>query len=61
MLEAIESFVEKVDQSGLISNFEVWRLLDVDFVINCRIEKRCFEVKLINKKLKHKGDREENV
>ena len=51
MFETIERFVEKVDPIFSIANFEVRRLLDVDFVIDCGIEECRFEVELINKKM----------
>jgi len=61
LFEAVEGFVEKINPIFAIANFEVRRLLDVDFVIDVRIEKCRFEVKLINKKVKDEGDREKNA
>ena len=51
MLETVKSFVEEVDPIATIADFEVRRLLDVDFVIDYRIEKCRFEIELIDEKL----------
>jgi hypothetical protein len=58
LLEAVESFIEAIDSIFAIANFEARRLLDVDCMINCRIEKRRFEVELVNKEMKNKCDRD---
>ena len=61
MLEAVEGFVKQIDPVATIANLEVQRLLDVDFVVDCRIEKCCFEIELKDKKLKHVCDGEEST
>ena len=58
LLETVESFVEKTYPVGGIASGELWRLFNINFVIDVGIEKSRFDVELINEKKVDDSDRE---